>query len=126
MGKFRSEDRGRPRNRSSNRFGDRPREFEERGRFRDRDSGRSERRPVEMHNVICDKCGKECEVPFKPTEGKPVYCNECFRSNDDSRGRPQSGGSSEQLSKINAKLDKILKILESDSDDDSEKDLDEE
>ena len=24
------------------------------------------------------KCGKECQVPFKPTEGKAVYCSECF------------------------------------------------
>ena len=29
--------------------------------------------------IKCSECGKECEVPFKPTQGKPVYCNECFR-----------------------------------------------
>jgi len=23
-------------------------------------------------------CGKECEVPFKPTEGRPVYCRDCL------------------------------------------------
>jgi len=33
----------------------------------------------EMHKAICSDCGQECEVPFKPTEGKPVYCRECFR-----------------------------------------------
>lgn len=32
----------------------------------------------EMHKAVCSKCGKECEVPFKPTEGKPVYCKDCF------------------------------------------------
>jgi len=32
----------------------------------------------EMHKAICSECKKECEVPFKPTEGKPVYCRECF------------------------------------------------
>jgi len=34
--------------------------------------------PREMHKATCSECGKECEVPFKPTEGKPVYCRDCF------------------------------------------------
>ena len=34
--------------------------------------------PREMHKAICADCGQECEVPFKPTEGKPVYCRECY------------------------------------------------
>jgi CxxC-x17-CxxC domain-containing protein len=34
--------------------------------------------PREMHKAVCSKCKKECEVPFKPTEGKPVYCRDCF------------------------------------------------
>ena len=33
----------------------------------------------EMHKAVCAECGKECEVPFKPKEGKPVYCRECYR-----------------------------------------------
>jgi DNA-directed RNA polymerase len=32
----------------------------------------------EMHKAVCSDCGKECEVPFKPTEGRPVYCRDCF------------------------------------------------
>jgi CxxC-x17-CxxC domain-containing protein len=32
----------------------------------------------EMHKTVCSKCQKECEVPFKPTEGKPVFCKECY------------------------------------------------
>ena len=36
--------------------------------------------PREMHKAVCSECGQECEVPFKPTEGKPVYCKECFRN----------------------------------------------
>jgi CxxC-x17-CxxC domain-containing protein len=35
--------------------------------------------PREMHKAVCDKCKKECEVPFKPTEGKPVYCKDCYK-----------------------------------------------
>ena len=34
--------------------------------------------PREMHKAVCAECGKECEVPFKPTEGRPVFCKECF------------------------------------------------
>ena len=34
--------------------------------------------PREMHKATCSECGNECEVPFKPTEGKPVYCKDCF------------------------------------------------
>ncbi len=35
-------------------------------------------RPREMHKANCADCKKECEVPFKPREDRPVYCNECF------------------------------------------------
>lgn len=31
-----------------------------------------------MHKAICADCRKECEVPFKPTGDRPVYCKECF------------------------------------------------
>jgi CxxC-x17-CxxC domain-containing protein len=36
--------------------------------------------PREMHKATCADCGKECTVPFKPTEGKPVYCRDCYQS----------------------------------------------
>ena len=38
----------------------------------------------EMHKATCSDCNAECEVPFKPTQGKPVRCQDCFRKN-----RPQ-------------------------------------
>ena len=34
--------------------------------------------PREMHKAKCADCGQDCEVPFKPTEGKPVYCRQCY------------------------------------------------
>lgn len=34
--------------------------------------------PREMHKTTCSECGKECEVPFQPEEGRPVYCKECY------------------------------------------------
>ncbi len=36
------------------------------------------RGPREMHSVICASCGVETQVPFKPRNEKPVYCQECF------------------------------------------------
>ncbi len=36
-------------------------------------TGRTETR------AICSQCGKETTVPFKPTQGRPVYCRECFQ-----------------------------------------------
>jgi len=34
------------------------------------------RRP--MYAVICYECGKDSELPFKPSGNRPVYCKECF------------------------------------------------
>ena len=31
-----------------------------------------------MYKSVCGDCGKECEVPFQPNRGRPVYCKECF------------------------------------------------
>jgi len=31
-----------------------------------------------MHKATCADCRKECEVPFKPSGERPVYCKECF------------------------------------------------
>lgn len=110
MGNFRSDnrDRGFGGRRSGGRNG-----------FRDRDSGSFERRRPEMHQATCNKCGKQCEVPFKPTGEKPVFCSDCFRKESGSNSSPSSrdnssssGISQEQYKKINIKLDKILEILE--------------
>jgi CxxC-x17-CxxC domain-containing protein len=48
--------------------------------------GYRDRGPREMFSATCSSCGKEAQVPFRPTSGKPVYCSDCFRS--------QRGGSS--------------------------------
>jgi CxxC-x17-CxxC domain-containing protein len=42
-------------------------------RFNDNSFG-----PREMHKAICSGCKKECEVPFKPTEGREVFCKDCY------------------------------------------------
>ena len=33
----------------------------------------------EMFPVTCAQCGKDTEVPFQPTGGRPVYCSDCFQ-----------------------------------------------
>jgi CxxC-x17-CxxC domain-containing protein len=43
-----------------------------------RDSSRGYRPMRQMYPAVCAQCGKECEVPFEPREGRPVYCRECY------------------------------------------------
>ena len=84
-------------------------------RFERRDSGSYEKR---MHTVTCAKCGDRCEVPFRPREGKPVYCSRCFRQNDNDSSRGGDFGpkpstlSTNEFDQINEKLNKIMKALE--------------
>ncbi len=37
------------------------------------------RGPREMHKAVCAECKQECEVPFKPSGDRPVYCRDCFQ-----------------------------------------------
>ncbi len=77
-----------------------------------RDS-RSRNSDQTMHTVICDDCKESCEVPFKPSSDKPIYCDNCFKKNKSSRSEGRNG-SSKDLEKINEKLDKILDLLKKD------------
>lgn len=31
-----------------------------------------------MFAIVCYECGKDSELPFKPSADRPVYCRECF------------------------------------------------
>ena len=42
-------------------------------------------RPREMHKAVCADCKQECEVPFKPSGDRPVYCKACFSKRKESR-----------------------------------------
>jgi CxxC-x17-CxxC domain-containing protein len=46
-----------------------------RSRYNDSRGPRASR---QMYTAICAACGKECQVPFEPREGRPVYCSECY------------------------------------------------
>jgi CxxC-x17-CxxC domain-containing protein len=52
--------------------------------------GRDGRGPREMHKAVCANCGKDCEVPFEPTDGRPVYCSECFEKKDGGQQAPRN------------------------------------
>lgn len=48
-----------------------------RGPARSADSRRPQR---EQFQAVCSECGELTTVPFKPVEGRPVFCRECYRS----------------------------------------------
>lgn len=101
-GKEGSESRGFDRNRESSRD------------FGRKDFGRFSSGEKQMHDAVCAECGDECEVPFKPSSDKPVYCSQCFGKTDrpdraERQEKPRQDN--KQLEAINAKLDKILKML---------------
>lgn len=91
----------------------------------------------ELFPATCSSCGKACEVPFRPTGEKPVYCRDCFGKQeqapwraDERRERPQrdfqpdrgprpfggndSGdiaGLKHRILSLEGKLDRVLEIL---------------
>ena len=99
-----------------------------------RDSG-----PREMHDAVCAECNKNCQVPFKPTGDKPIKCSDCFKKSDPGGrtgdrgargGFGDRGGRStfsdrpkpkpqidytKHLESISAKMDKIIRLLETGS-----------
>lgn len=113
------DDRGGRNNRYDESFGNRP----------GRGSSNFERRDGEreMFNAICDECGKNCKLPFKPTSNKPVYCSDCFDMRGERSGlvkntssRSTEKGSDtgkevrelkDQMISLNVKLDKIISAL---------------
>lgn len=93
---------------------------------------------TEMFQATCSECGNACEVPFKPTGRKPILCDKCFKKDGQTdqkrfRGagsdRPSfsdrraprqestqyrsrgTDSQSDELKKIHAKLDAILRAL---------------
>lgn len=86
----------------SNRFGGDRHERRERSRSEDR----------EMFTAVCDKCAEECQVPFRPTPGKPIFCDNCFEKTSDRSGK-SSGNAEilEQIKLLNEKIDNLINTL---------------
>ena len=77
-----------------------------------------------MHKAVCDECGKDCEVPFRPSNDKPIFCDACFGgkregSRNESRSSSRSSAPladfSKQFLEINDKLNKLISLLEKSS-----------
>ena len=94
-------------------------------------------RDHQMHKAVCDECGNSCEVPFRPSSDKPIYCDNCFkdkRGNEaprrdfNDRGPKKGFGNKpnfskpanqsnnddlkKQLSEMNSKLDRLVSAIE--------------
>lgn len=90
----------------------------------------------EMFQATCSGCGKSCQVPFRPSSGKPVFCDDCFakqRNDGPSRGdvRPSyndrgsrpapsiSSGNNDALARqiqaISGKLDTLIDLMSKNS-----------
>jgi len=41
--------------------------------------GSSSGLPRQMFPATCAQCGKDTQVPFEPTSGRPVYCSDCYK-----------------------------------------------
>ena len=105
------------------------------GNFGKRDFGGQR----EMFDAVCAKCGKTCQVPFRPNGERPVYCRDCFGDNKPDRPQGQSNNFpprndfprrefntspaskpndaahvdiKRQLDAINAKLDRLIQKAE--------------
>jgi len=83
-----------------------------------RDHGRSGGGDRQMYKAVCDECHRDCEVPFKPSSDKPVYCSDCFDKNGrDDRGPRRDSGSGrgtdykKDFESLNAKLDEVIALL---------------
>ena len=90
-----------------------------RGSDSERSGGRNFERPrfeeKQMFDAKCDECGNSCQVPFRPSGDKPVYCSNCFgeKKNNGARttDQPSQPQNTQQFEELNKKLDKILNIL---------------
>lgn len=95
----------------------------------------------DMHKAICSECSSSCEVPFRPSSDKPIYCNNCFSSKregtdrkvrgdfndrgpkknfdrpapraDFTRTAPANDDVKKQLIDLNTKLDRLINAIES-------------
>lgn len=86
----------------------------DRGGRNDRGGRREERR---MHDAVCCECGRDFELPFRPSPDRPVYCSDCFEGKKGVNETHDGGDEDlteyfeEKFNVINSKLDGILRLL---------------
>ncbi len=107
------------------------------------DGYRGDGQKPQMHAAVCSECDRDCQVPFRPSGGNPVFCSNCFKKQDSSqsgaprksfggdrgdRGGRSFGGdaggvssmSKAQFDVLSMKLDKIMSLLKNVSEFDDE------
>lgn len=62
-----------------------------------------DRQQTTMHKAVCDECNKSCEVPFRPSGDKPVYCSDCFSGKRDDGERAPRRDFNEPKNNFNSK-----------------------
>lgn len=103
------------------------------------DSQRSENRTFErpqsedrqLFEAICANCGNTCQIPFRPSPGRDVFCSRCFEKKEgsdsrrperrafdrpsfqhnDSQRTTDTSNYKAQFESLNVKMDKILRLL---------------
>jgi len=86
--------------------------------FEKQDGGSSSKREgrnsrgSEMFPAVCDDCGKDCQVPFKPSSSKPIYCSRCFEKRGNTHEGSGNSSHNALLEIINEKLDRVIGLLE--------------
>lgn len=102
------------------------------GRGDDRESG-----PKQLFDATCTECNRDCQVPFRPYSGNPVFCSNCFKKQEGGRGAagPRKSFGSDagagggitkaQFDVLSMKLDKILSLLRNAGGDDDDFDVEE-
>lgn len=99
-----------------------------------RSFGRSNSEERQMFDAVCSSCGNNCQIPFRPSQGREVFCSRCFEKNEgssdtrrperrsfdrpsfnreDTRSRPtqDTPNYKAQFEALNAKMDRILNLL---------------
>lgn len=62
-----------------------------------------------MYSATCDQCGADCELPFKPSSDKPVFCSDCYVKED--KPKRWWADYSAEFQALNTKLDMIINFL---------------
>jgi len=65
--------------------GDRSRSSSRGGGGGGRSDGGGYREARQMYTATCASCGNEAQVPFQPREDRPVYCSNCYQTQDTGR-----------------------------------------
>lgn len=98
-------------------------------RSENRNFGRTNSEDRQMFDAICANCGKNCQIPFRPNQGRDVFCSRCFENNEGSESKPEhrtfdkpsfrdnsqrtndEPNYKAQFEALNAKMDHLIRLL---------------